>query len=109
MRLRELFTVGGIIESTDGRAPFLDRDNCIVVNKTKKDDSIVLHLKRGSDDEEGRAYLKVHDKHKNSSSQLLDWAFMSKGMINLTISQLEGLETNLDFEKVEGRMQLIKG
>jgi len=108
MRVRELFKSTGLTQSIGGTAVFLDRENCQIVNKTKNENSIVLHLKRESDGEEGRAHLRVKDEFESISPQLLNWAFTSESIVGLTLNQLDDLETNLNIEKVEGRIQLSK-
>ncbi len=106
MKVKELFKPTGISQSIGGTAVFLDRENCIVVNKTKNDNSILLHLKRESDGEEGRAYLRAQDQFKDLETQLLNWAFVSESIIGLTLNQLDNLETNLSVEKIGGKLQL---
>ena len=96
------------MHSIGDRAIYLDRDNCLIKNKTKKEDAIVLSLKRESDGEEGKSYLRVRDQFKNISGQLLNWAFTSENIVDLTLNQLDDLETNLNIEKVQGRIQLSK-
>lgn len=108
MRVRELFKPTTISQSIGGFAIFLDRDNCQVVNKTKNKNSVILHLKRELDGEEGRAHLRVQDQFETISDQLLSWAFNSNSIIGLTLNQLDDLETNLNIEKVQGRIQLSK-
>jgi len=106
MRVRELFKSTGLTQSIGGTAIFLDRENCQIVNKTKNENSIVLHLKRESDGEEGRAHLRVRDEYKELTPQLLNWAFTNKDMIGLTLNQLDDLKTKLGIENVAGRLQL---
>ena len=108
MRVRELFKSTGLTQSIGGTATFLDRENCQIVNKSKNENSIVLHLKRESDGEEGRAHLRVKDEFESISAQLLNWAFASESVVGLTLNQLDDLETNLNIEKVQGRIQLVK-
>ena len=108
MRVRELFKSTGLSQSIGGTAIFLDRENCQIVNKTKNENSIVLHLKRESDGEEGRAYLRVQDKFETMSAQLLNWAFASESIVGLTLNQLDDLETNLSVESIGGKLQLKK-
>src|SRR3989344_6128612 len=108
MRVRELFKSTGLTQSIGGTAIFLDRENCQIVNKTKNENSIVLHLKRESDGEEGRAHLRVQDKFEAISTQLLNWAFASESIVGLTLNQLDDLETNLSVESVDGKLQLKK-
>lgn len=93
---------------TEERNPaiFLDRENCQIVNKTKNENSIILHIKRESDGEEGRAYLRVQDKFETISAQLLNWAFASESIVGLTLNQLDDLETNLSVESTGGKLQL---
>lgn len=108
MKVRELFKSTAVSQSIGGFAIFLDRENCQIVNKTKKENSIILHLKRESDGEEGRAHLRVKDELESISSHLLNWAFTSKSIIGLTLNQLDDFETNLSIEKFQGRIQLSK-
>ncbi len=106
MRIRELFKSTGLTQSIGGTAIFLDRENCQIVNKTKNENSIVLHLKRESDGEEGQAHLRVQEKFETLSTQLLNWAFTSKSIVGLTLNQLDDLETNLSIESTGGKLQL---
>lgn len=106
MKVRELFKPANISQSIGGTATFLDRDNCQIENKTKKENSIILHLKRESDGEEGRAHLKVRDEYKELSPQLLRWAFVSKEMVGMTLNEIDDLETGLSIERFDGRLQL---
>ncbi len=108
MKVRELFKSTGLTQSIGGTAIFLDRENCQIVNKTKNENSIVLHLKRESDGEEGRAHLRVKDEFESLSSELLNWAFASESIVGLTLNQLDDLETNFSVEKFGGRLQLKK-
>ena len=107
MRVRELFKSTGLTQSIGGTAIFLDRENCQIVKKTKKENSIVLHLKRESDGKEGRAHLRVKDEFETISAQLLNWAIINDKAIGFTLNQLADFETNLNIEKVQGRIQLI--
>jgi hypothetical protein len=107
MKIKELFKPTGISQSIGGTEILLDRENCQVVNKTKNEDSIFLNLKRESDGEEGRSYLRVKDEFLFVSPQLLDWAFSFKNIIGLTLNQLDDLETNLKIESVKGKLQII--
>ena len=106
MKVRELFKSTGLTQSIGGTAILLDRDNCQIMNKTKNENSIVLHLKRGSDGEEGRAYLRVQDKFEAISAQLLNWAFVSESVVGLTLNELDELETNLRIENIQERLQV---
>ena len=108
MRVRELFKSAGITQSIGGTAVFLDRENCQIVNKTKNENSIVLHLKRESDGEEGRAHLRVQDKFENVSAELLNWAFIADSIIGLSLNQLDDLETGFSIERIGGKLQLKK-
>jgi hypothetical protein len=107
MKIKEIFKSTNISQSIGGLTIYLDRDNCQIVNKTKNEDSILLHLKRESDGEEGHAYLRVQDQFKNLSAKLLNWAFVSKNIIGLTLNQLEDFETNLDIENISGQIKLV--
>lgn len=106
MRVRELFKSTGLTQSIGGMAIFLDRENCQIVNKSKNENSIVLHLKRESDGEEGRVHLRVQDKFETISAQLLNWAFASQRIVGLNLNQLDDLETNLSVESTVGKLQL---
>ncbi|MDR3547142.1 MAG: hypothetical protein P4M11_02490 [Candidatus Pacebacteria bacterium] len=106
MKIKEIFRVGGIMQAIGGLTPFLDQNNCVVYNKTKADDAVILHIKRESDGEEGNAYLRVKDEFKSIKDSLLNWAFASKSIMGLTLNQLEGLDTNLTIENSGGRLTL---
>ncbi len=96
MKIKELFKPTNISQSIGGFAVFLDKDNCQIINKTKGEDFVLLHLKRESDEEEGHSYLRVKDEFKNSTSEFLRWAFVNEKMMGLTLNQLDNLETNLE-------------
>ncbi len=106
MKIKEIFKIGGIMQSIGGLTVFLDQNNCIVHNKSKIDDAVILHLKRESDGEEGNVYLRVKDEFKSIKDQLLNWAFASSSIIGLTLSQLESLDTNLTIESAGGKLAL---
>lgn len=108
MKIKELFKPTGISQSIGGTVIFLDRENCQVVNKTKNEDSVLLHLKRESDGEEGRSYLRVQDQFKSLETELLNWAFASESIVRLNLNNLDELETNLQVESIAGRLQLKK-
>jgi hypothetical protein len=103
MKVKELFKPTHTSHSIHGLVIFLDRENCQVVNKTKNEDSILLHLKRESDGEEGRTYLRVRDEFEDIASLLLKHIFANIKIIGLTLNQLDDFETGLSFEKVDGR------
>jgi len=107
MRVRELFKSTGLTQAIGGTTSFLDRENCQIVNKSKNEDSIVLHLKRGTDGKEGRAHLRVQDKFETISAQLLN-AFASESIVGLTLNQLDDLETSLSVESTGGKLHLNK-
>ena len=106
MKVKELFTIGDMIQSIGGTVTFLDRDNCQVENKRKTDNAVVLTLKRESDGEEGHAYLRVRGEFSGIAEPLLDWAFVSESLIGLTLNQLTELDSNLKVSSLNGRMML---
>lgn len=106
MKVKQLFKPTGVLESTDGRSVLLDKDNCKIINITKNEDSVIIHLERESDKEKGVAYLKVRDEFKSLSSQLLRWAFTGN-VVNLTLNEVENLETNLEIESSGERLRII--
>ena len=101
MKVKELFKPVAVSHSIKGLTEYLDRDNCQIVNKTKGEGFVLLHLKRESDGEEGHAYLRVKDEFKNNNSEFLRWAFVSEKMIGLTLNQLDNLETNLEPKNIK--------
>jgi len=106
MKINELFKVGNVLQSIDGKSAYLDRINCTVYNKSKNEDSIILRLRRESDGEEGTAYLRVKDKLKELESQLLNKVFVNEKVIGKTLNELEYLDTNLEIEKVGKKFTL---
>ena len=108
MRVKELFKQTGVSQSFVGTTVFLDRENCQIVNKTKNEDSILLHLKREVDGEEGHAYLRAQDQFKSIAAELLNWAFASEEIVGLTLNELDNIETNLSVESIQGKLQLAK-
>lgn len=108
MQVKELFKSTGISQSFGGTAVFLDKENCKIVNKTMNENSVLLHVKRESDGEEGRAYLRVQDQFQSLANQLLNWAFANDGIIGLALNELDDLETNLSVESIGGKLQLKK-
>ena len=91
MKIKDIFTIGGITESINGRTPFLDWHNCEIDNKSMSEDAVILLLKRKSDEEEGRSYLRVQEKFKSISNQLLKWAFTNPRIIGITLNDLNNL------------------
>ena len=106
MKIKELFKNTSISQSIGGLIIFLDNDNCQIINKTKNIDSIILHLKRESDGEEGQTHLRVQDQLREISTQLLNWVFTSKEIVGLTLNQLADFETNLTIEISQGRLNI---
>ena len=106
MKIKEIFTVGDMIQSIGGLATFLDRDNCQIKNKTKNENAVVLHMKRQSDGEEGRAYLRVRGEFSITTNQLLNWAFTSERIFGLTLNQLNEIETGLQISSLNGNITL---
>ena len=106
MKIKELFKIGGIMQSISGLTVYLDHNNCTVNNKTKSEGAVILHLKRESDGEEGNVYLRVKDEFKTIEEQLLRWVFAANQIIGLTLSQLNELETGLQISKTNGKMML---
>ncbi|MDP1760272.1 MAG: hypothetical protein Q8L01_02370 [Candidatus Woesebacteria bacterium] len=107
MKVKEIFHIGGITQSISRFAVYLDRDNCVVENKRKTDDDVVLRLKRDSDQEEGNAHLRVKDEFKDIKNSLLNWAFTNTSIIGLTLNQLENIDTNIRIEKMSGKLSLF--
>ena len=106
MNIKELFRIGDIMHSVDGRSNYLDRNNCRINNKSKKDDAVIFSLKKESDGEEGKSYLRVKEEYKSITSQLLNWVFISDRIIGLTLNELSDMETNLSIENFAGKIQL---
>ena len=108
MKINELFRVGDVAHTLKGASDFLDRDNCQIVNITKESESIVLHLKRESDGEEGKSYLRVREEFNSIECQLLDAVFGLKSALGLTLNQLAELETGVNLEKSNGRLSIVQ-
>mgnify|MGYP001591214155 CR=1 FL=1 len=106
MKIKELFTIGDMIQSIGGLSTFLDRDNCQIVNKTKNENAVVLILRRQSDGEEGRVYLRIRNEFSIITNQLLGWAFMSERILGLTLNQLSETETGLQISSLNGNITL---
>jgi len=106
MKIKEIFAIGGITESIDGRSPFLDWNNCTIENKSMSKDSLILKLKRKSDGEEGISHLRVQDKFKSIESQLLNLAFANSKIIGLTLNNLSDLEIGLEIQNFRGRLNI---
>lgn len=102
MKIKELFTVGDLLQSIGGTTEYLTRDNCQVENITKNDDAVVLHMTRLSDNEEGKAYLRVRNEYSIITNQLLGWAFASSKLIGVTLNQLSEIETGLSISSLNG-------
>lgn len=109
MKIKEIFKLGGIMQAIGGTAVYLDQNNCVIRNKSKTDDAVILHLKRDSDGEEGNVYLRVRDEFKSIKDPLLNWAFANNSMVGLTLNQLENQDTNLDIQKSGGKLSLHQG
>ena len=106
MKIKEIFTVGDMIQSIGGLSIFLDWDNCQIVNKKKNENAVVLILRRQSDGEEGRAYLRVRNEFSIITNQLLGWAFTSERIFDLTLNQLNETETGLQISSLNGNITL---
>lgn len=100
MKVSKLFKITGISEFLGKNLGLLDRDNCKIVDRTKNENSLVLHLKRESDGQGGQAHLRVQDQFETISAQLLNWALVSNSIIGLTLNQLDNLETDSEIEKL---------
>ena len=108
MKVKDLFRVGDPIQSIGGIAEFLDHNNCTIVNKTKQDNAIILHIQRESDKNEGRAYLRVKSEFESVADQLLAWAYDESRVIGLTLNELRELDTNVNVTSVGGRMMFSR-
>lgn len=108
MKITDIFRIGGITQSIDGRSPFLDWDNCQIENKTLGESDLILHLKRKSDSEEGRIHLRVLDKFKSIEGELIKWAFSDSSMLGLTLNELSSLDANIDIHEYQGRLTIRK-
>ena len=106
MKVKDLFKPVGITQSFNSLSTHLDSNNCQIDGKSKKDDYVLLKLKRTADGEEGHAYLRVQDQFKSLAIALLNWAFASDDIIGLTLNELEGFETNHEVENLQGRLSL---
>jgi hypothetical protein len=104
LKIKDIFQIGGIMQSFRGTDIFLDQNNCVVFNKSRNEDAIILHLKRESDGEEGNVYLRAKEKFQSIKSQILNWAFTSNNIMGLTLNQLESLDTNIIIEGSEGKL-----
>jgi DNA-directed RNA polymerase subunit RPC12/RpoP len=104
MKIKDIFQIGGIMQSFRGADIFLDQNNCVVFNKSRNEDAVILHLKRESDEEEGNIYLRVKDEFKSIKNPLLNWLFISKDIIGLTINQLESLNTNIEISIIGSKL-----
>jgi hypothetical protein len=106
MKVKELFTISDFTQSVGGLSPFLNKEDCRIVSKRKTEHGIALTLKRESDGAEGISHLKVRKAFQAESSRLLNWAFASKTVMDLTLNQLSELETDLSIEHLAGRKEL---
>ena len=104
MKVKDMFKPVGIAQSFNGSFSHLDSNNCQIDAKSKKDNYILLKLKRKSDGEEGQAHLRVQDQFSSVAPTLLNWAFISKDIIGLTLNELENFETNHEVESNQGRL-----
>ena len=106
MKVRELFKSTGLTQSIGGTAISLDRENCQIVKKTKGEFHRSPSQKRVR--RKGRtSAFEVKDEFETISAQLLNWAIINDKAIGFTLNQLADFETNLNIEKVQGRIQLI--
>lgn len=106
MWVRELFNPMGVSQSFSGLTTFLDGDNCKIVNKTKQDEAVLLHLRREEDGVEGHAYMRPQKQFAPIAEQLLNWAFAEPKIVGLTVNELANLDTGLSVSSVGGKMQL---
>ena len=103
MKLRELFHVGDPTQSL-GAGELLDHNNCKIEDKTRRDDVVLLHVRRESDDREADAYLRVWPDFKAVEGQLLSWAMRNERMIGLTLNELEYMDADVEIASIEGKM-----
>ena len=103
MRLRELFHVGDPTQAL-GAGELLDHNNCKIENKTRKDNVVLLRVRRDSDGREADAYLRVKPDFKGVEDQLLSWAMSDDRMVGLTLNELEYLDANVEITSMGGKM-----
>lgn len=106
MKIREIFTIGGIASVLDGRMDYLNGENCQIVNKSVHDDYVVLKLKREVDNIEGNSFLRVKDQYDQIKKELLRKAFINIEVMGLTLDQLRDFDINIEIESSGGRMQI---
>lgn len=104
MLVRDLFNPTGVSQSFSGLTVFLDHNNCQIINKTRQDKAVLLHLRRESDRVEGRAYMRVKKEYLELQGQLLNWAFNEPRIVGLTVNELN--YWNVPLISVDGRLQL---
>jgi hypothetical protein len=108
MKIRELFSVGDPTQSIDGAVEFLDHTNCVVENKRRDDNTLLLRLKRESDGREGDGRMKVRPEFKDAEEQLLGWAMNDARMIGLTLNDIEYLDTNISITSIGAKMMFSR-
>jgi len=91
--IREIFHIGGVHGSYDGRSEFLNWDNCKVENKTllKDKDKVVLHLKREKDDEQGKVAVTLKPEFSNRVDLLTNF-FVNKEVMRHTLNELKNFK-----------------
>ncbi len=104
MKVKELFNVGGPIQSLSGVVELLDYTNCKVTNKTKQEKAVVFKMMRESDGQEGTAYLRVLPQYDSVAQQLVNWAFANNSMIGLNLNDIAYMDTNIQITSIDGKM-----
>lgn len=106
MLVKELFNPMGLGQSFGGTTALLDTDNCKVVNKTKQDSAVLLHMQREENGAEGHAYMRPKAEYESVAGSLLNWAFTEPRIVGLTLNELSQLDTGLRLSSVDGKIQV---
>ncbi|MFA6177497.1 MAG: hypothetical protein WC694_01220 [Candidatus Paceibacterota bacterium] len=106
MQIKDIFNVGPVGSMGRRLQSYLNGGNCQIINKTLNEDRVDFRLRRESDGMEGDSFIKVRDEFKERNKELLNWIFVNKEIMGLTIDQLAQMETNLKMEIFNGHVQI---
>jgi hypothetical protein len=93
MEIKDKFEIGSILEWEDksDKIAALDSDNCIIVNKAPNNKKVILHMKRESDDSEGKVFVRLKDEFAEDFP-LFKKLLASKKFIGLTLGEFKKMD-----------------
>lgn len=105
MKFKEIFKSVGA-SGPISNFGLLDSNNCKIISRKMDKDSALLGLGKEDNIEIGHARVKVKTEFETKKNELLRWVFINEKILNLTLNQLQELETGLEFENCKGILTL---